>query len=294
MLTRIISAIIGGGVFLGVCFCGLLPSTIGITVLTAVAIIEFNRGYAKAFTALPADSSTPPPSKINALITWIGVLFPWFTYSALQSQPARVDRIALLLGILVLVLALRLRRPLRDEGVLGRLTYSYGLVGMAYLGLLFSSFVLLRGLPGRLQLTPLPEIDRGAWLMVFTATAVWATDSFAYFVGKAYGKRPFAPRISPAKTWEGFLGGLAGGLVAGLLFAQGIHVSLLHGAVVGLIAGVFGPLGDLFESALKRELNLKDFGSIMPGHGGILDRFDSLLFVTPLIYLYLHFVAKIG
>ncbi len=291
MLTRIISAIVGAVLFLVVCFCGLLPSTIGVTVLLAVAIIEFNRGYKRR----AGEDGKPAPVPLNALLTWIGLFFPWLTYSALKMhQPFQMERIALLQGALVLVLALRLRRAYRGEGILGQLRGSYGLVGMIYLGLLFSSFVLLRGLPGRLQLAGLPEFDQGAWLMVFTASAVWATDSFAYFVGKSFGKRRMAPEISPAKTWEGFLGGLVGGVVAGLLFALGIHASLGEGAVVGLIAGVFGPLGDLFESALKRELNIKDFGSIMPGHGGILDRFDSLLFVAPLIYLYLHFVAKIG
>lgn len=291
MLIRIISAVIGAVVFLTVCFCGLLPSTIGVTVLLFVAIMEFNRGYQKK----PIEQGQRSPLPLNSVLTVFGLLFPWLTYSAVQThQSLQIEKISLLQGALVLVLALRLRRAYRGEGILGQLQRSYGLIGMMYLGLLFSSFVLLRGLPGRLQLVGLPEFDRGAWLMIFTASAVWATDSLAYFVGKAFGKRKMVPKISPAKTWEGFLGGLMGGVIAGLLFAKGIHLSLSDGAMVGLIAGIFGPLGDLFESALKRELEIKDFGAIMPGHGGILDRFDSLLFVAPLIYLYLHFVAKIG
>ncbi|MCX6381778.1 MAG: phosphatidate cytidylyltransferase [Armatimonadetes bacterium] len=291
MATRIISGLIGVGVFLAVCFCGLLPSLIGVTVLTGLAIREFNRAYS---AEIPAESSNYVP--VNALLTWVGLLLPMLVYNALQNQvkqSERIEQFSLLLGVLVLVLAFRLRRAFRNEGVLGRLRKSFGIVGMAYVGMLFSSFILLRGISGHLTLRPFPEFDKGAWLMLFTAASVWSTDTFAYFIGKRFGKTPFAPTVSPAKTWEGFLGGFIGAVIVGLLCAQGIGVSLKHGAVVGLIAGTFGPLGDLFESALKRELSIKDFGGIMPGHGGILDRFDSLLFVTPLIYLYLHFIAKI-
>ncbi len=295
MVTRIISAVIGAIVFLTVCFCGQIPSLIGVTVLAALATWEFTRGYAKAFSQRTETDPPAPNLSANALVAWIGLIFPLITYNALRTQQtATTNQFAVLLGVLVLVLALRLRRAFRSEGVLGRLKNSYGIVGMMYVGMLFSSFTLLRALPGQLTLSPLPVFDLAAWLMLFTAASVWATDTFAYFVGKRFGKTPFAPKVSPAKTWEGFVGGFIGAIIVGVLCAKGIGISLQHGAIVGLIAGIFGPLGDLFESALKRELALKDFGSIMPGHGGILDRFDSLLFVTPLIYLYLHFIAKIG
>lgn len=294
MVTRIISGLVGMGVFLAVCFCGLLPSVIGVTVLAALAIREFNRAYS---ANADADSPLSASQKLlNSLIACTGALFPFLVYNSLllqEKQAEQIDKFSLLLGFLALALAFRLRRAFREEGVLGRLKGSFGIVGMAYVGMLFSSFILLRGISGRLTLRPFPEFDKGAWLMLFTAASVWATDTFAYFVGKRFGKTPLAPAVSPAKTREGFLGGFIGAIIVGLLCAQGIGISLKHGAVVGLIAGIFGPLGDLFESALKRELSIKDFGGIIPGHGGILDRFDSLLFVTPLIYLYLHFAAKI-
>ncbi len=299
MVTRIISGLIGMGVFLAVIFCGQLPTLLGVTVLTGLAIREFNRAYtankSDAPPASDADSRASSSHKtINALVAGTGLLFPMLVYSSIQvKQVERTEQFSLLLGLLVLALAFRLRRAFRSQGVLGRLKNSFGIVGMAYIGMLFSSFILLRGIPGPLTLRPFPEFDKGAWLMLFTAASVWSTDTFAYFIGKWFGKTPLAPAVSPAKTWEGFLGGFIGAMIVGLLCAQGIGVSLKHGAVVGLIAGIFGPLGDLFESALKRELTIKDFGGIMPGHGGILDRFDSFLFVTPLIYLYLHFIAKI-
>ena len=127
--------------------------------------------------------------------------------------------------------------------------------------------------------------------MLFVAVCVWMTDTGAYLVGRKWGKHKLAPALSPNKTVEGSLGGLALALLTGALFGLWIHLPLRDGLAVGLIAGVMGQVGDLFESALKREIGIKDFGGIMPGHGGALDRFDSLLFVTPLAFCYLHFLA---
>ena len=123
--------------------------------------------------------------------------------------------------------------------------------------------------------------------MLCIAVCVWSTDTFAYFAGKAIGKHKLAPKLSPGKTIEGFVGGFIGAMAAGALFAHWIGLTWTNGIVIGAISGLIGPLGDLFESGLKRELGLKDFGTIMPGHGGVLDRFDSLMFVAPVAYLYL-------
>jgi phosphatidate cytidylyltransferase len=125
-------------------------------------------------------------------------------------------------------------------------------------------------------------------MMLFAAMGVWATDTFAYFVGWTVGKTPMAPVLSPGKTVEGAVGGLVGAVIVGLCFGLWIHLPWVHSLVGGVIAGLAGQIGDLFASALKREAGIKDFGRIMPGHGGILDRVDSLLFSIPLAYLYLR------
>ena len=124
--------------------------------------------------------------------------------------------------------------------------------------------------------------------MLFVAVCVWATDTFAYFVGRGCGKHKLSPILSPAKTVEGAIGGLLGAVGVGIIFGLWIHLPIFRAVGVGLIAGIVGQIGDLFESALKRELGIKDFGSVMPGHGGALDRFDSLLFVAPFAYLFLN------
>ncbi|MGH2820454.1 MAG: phosphatidate cytidylyltransferase [Actinomycetota bacterium] len=127
-----------------------------------------------------------------------------------------------------------------------------------------------------------------ALLMAFIITAA-ADDIVAYFVGTRFGRRRMAPSISPAKSWEGFAGGLAGALVAGALAGAVVPVlSPLHGLGLGAICGVAAPAGDLVESLAKRELGIKDSGRLLPGHGGFLDRLDGILFCAPAALAYLH------
>lgn len=115
---------------------------------------------------------------------------------------------------------------------------------------------------------------------------VWTSDTFAYLVGKSIGKRKLFERISPNKSWEGFIGGVFFAIVAGGIIAYVSNESILNYALLGAIIGVFGTIGDLIESMLKRSLKIKDSGKLIPGHGGILDRIDAVLFVIPLVYLF--------
>ena len=132
----------------------------------------------------------------------------------------------------------------------------------------------------------------GFLLTIFLLLVIWAADVFAYLIGRKLGKRLLAPKISPKKTVEGAMGGLAGSILVGALFMIFAplppHLGWLHGALLGLICGVTGMLGDLIESAMKRNAGVKDSGDLLPGHGGILDRFDSLFFTAPFFFIYLH------
>jgi len=123
---------------------------------------------------------------------------------------------------------------------------------------------------------------------------VWASDVAAYFGGRAFGKRKLFPRISPKKTWEGAISGLLGAITAGALIYLVYHnlnifnsLDLKDWLVLGTITAVFGITGDLVESMLKRSVNIKDSGNLLPGHGGFLDRFDAFIFAIPFAYLYL-------
>ena len=120
---------------------------------------------------------------------------------------------------------------------------------------------------------------------------IWVNDSFAFFIGKNLGKRKLFESVSPKKTVEGFFGGVLFSLIAAFILSYFCDfLSLTNLIVISLIASILGTAGDLVESKFKRQANTKDSGTIMPGHGGILDRLDSLLFVAPFVYLYIHYL----
>ncbi len=283
MLTRTVTAIFGIALFLGCCFAGQVPFLIATIVVAAIATSELIA--AEGSGPLPASDRLPSP--FNAALAWWALILPAAAFWAAASSPAAAKTFAICAMCTVAFCLVRLRIAAQGRPALGAARSRYGLFGLFYIGAGLGAFALLRGTPGKLAVGPFPIADRGAWVMLFVAVCVWATDTFAYLVGRAVGKRKLAPRLSPGKTVEGSLGGLVGAVVAGLVFAHALQIVPIHGAMIGLIAGTLGQAGDLFESALKRELGIKDFGRLLPGHGGALDRFDSLLFAAPIAWIYL-------
>jgi phosphatidate cytidylyltransferase len=158
------------------------------------------------------------------------------------------------------------------------------LFGIMYLGWLGGHLVMLRELPAGAGADPV----LGAHMVFYTALVTWANDTGAYLAGVAFGRHPLLPRVSPKKTVEGAVGGLIGAALVGWLCARGfaVFVTPLVGALLGLVAGLAAQVGDLVESLLKRDAGTKDSAELIPGHGGILDRFDSLLFTVPVTYYY--------
>ncbi len=146
-------------------------------------------------------------------------------------------------------------------------------LGAAYPGLLLAALIPLRKLP------------RGEWWILLAVTVTWLNDTFAYFVGRAFGRRKLYERISPSKTWEGALGGALGSILGAVAVAR-LWIPELPpwaAALIGAGAAVLGPVGDLSESMLKRAFGAKDSGRLLPGHGGLLDRIDALLFNAPFV-----------
>ncbi len=154
-------------------------------------------------------------------------------------------------------------------------------VGLAVLGTAYPGFLLA-------ALVPLRQFRNGQWWIILALAVTWLNDSCAYFVGRAFGRHKLYERISPSKTWEGFIAGAIGS-IAGALIVQ--HVWLADqlpgwgAAIIGAGAAFLGPLGDLSESMLKRAFGAKDSSHLLPGHGGILDRIDALLFNAPFVLL---------
>jgi phosphatidate cytidylyltransferase len=133
----------------------------------------------------------------------------------------------------------------------------------------------------------------GGWTVLALFISIWVCDSAAYFAGRAWGRHKLFPRVSPNKSWEGAAAGFLAAVLAFLATRALVlpYMSPATAIVCGVIVGLFGQLGDLAESLLKRDAGVKDSSALIPGHGGVLDRFDSLLFVSPLVFLYLDFIV---
>lgn len=160
-----------------------------------------------------------------------------------------------------------------------------------YLGLLFSHFTLLREITTQTVsfagVNNMPLGEAFLWMVLF---GTWASDTFAYFVGSACGKRKLCPAVSPKKSVEGALAGFLGCILVVMgIGVCGLGLSVFKVLVLAIIIAIFAPLGDLVESIWKRYFNIKDSGKIFPGHGGVLDRFDSLLFAVPLAYYFIYY-----
>jgi len=153
-------------------------------------------------------------------------------------------------------------------------------VGVAVLGAAYPGVLLA-------SLVPLRQLPRGEWWILLAVTVTWLNDTVAYFAGRALGRRKLYERISPSKTWEGAAGGAAGSIAGALVVRQAWlpEVPIWGAALIGAGAAILGPLGDLSESMLKRAFGAKDSGRLLPGHGGLLDRIDALLFNAPFVLL---------
>lgn len=146
-----------------------------------------------------------------------------------------------------------------------------------------------------LTLIPYHNGTYQVWLIIGVFILIWANDSFAYLIGKNFGKRKLLERISPKKTVEGFIGGFVGTFLAGFLIFNYTHLlSLGTWFSLAIIVSVLGTFGDLIQSKFKRQAGVKDSGSLMPGHGGIYDRLDSIVFVSPFIYAFLEIIDYVS
>lgn len=154
--------------------------------------------------------------------------------------------------------------------------------GLTYLGILGSHLISLRQLPD------------GLWWFMLIMPIAWLADSGAFFIGSRFGKHRIAPRLSPKKSWEGYLGGVLTGIASGILFSYlwGLvspAMTLSRGLIAGIVLSVFPTLGDLGESMLKRQFGVKDSGNLLPGHGGVLDRLDSWIWAAAIGYYLILF-----
>lgn len=149
-----------------------------------------------------------------------------------------------------------------------------------------SSALLLIALPLTYALRLQASGADGPRLLMFVLVITWVGDTAAYFVGRAIGKHPFAPVLSPKKSWEGAIASLLGALVVAIAFARFLTIPLSHLLAMAAVGNAAGQAGDLLESAYKRSAGVKDSGSLLPGHGGVLDRIDALILAIPVVWYY--------
>ena len=215
--------------------------------------------FAEQWSAARADS-------LRSLADWI--------------QIGREPRVTLDLVLVAFVLgmaaiALATRRALAE--VLPAVSLSAG--ALIFIVVPFSAVVRLDG-----------PANIGRQLLLFTLVVVWVGDTAAYFVGRAVGRTKMAPQLSPGKTWEGAAANVIGSLAVGVIFSRWIQIDPLHMVAMGGLASVAGQAGDLLESAYKRSAGVKDSGTILPGHGGVLDRIDALILAAPAVWYYFEWV----
>ncbi|AIS52494.1 phosphatidate cytidylyltransferase CdsA [Thermoanaerobacter kivui] len=254
---RVISAIVGLPILFFVLIKGGAFLTAALIILSIIGLNEF-------YNATKQIGIRPVK-----IFGYLSVLVIYF----LENKLWNFDILVIISMILLLLLLTNRKYTIKD--------YALTLMGIIYIPVFF------------LYIEKIREIPNGMYIVWFIFIVSWMTDTFAYFTGRFFGNHKLIPSISPKKTVEGAIGGIIGSIVGcvifALLFPQS-NVSLYLGVVIGLLGSLVAQIGDLVASAIKRNCYIKDFGKIIPGHGGILDRFDSILFVSPFIYFFFQYI----
>lgn len=267
-MNNLLKRTLFGGIFVGILIFGILFSKISFIILFWVimnlSIFEFNRLI-----------------KMESAFTYIlgNLLFIFANALNVNEIPSRMlseyAGIALFLGFFATFISILFSKKEEAVDQLGKKFLS-----VVYIALPYTLIVMIPFLNNEYQYVNTTIL--GVFILV------WVNDTFAYLIGSSFGKHKLLVRISPNKTWEGFLGGIIFTILGAYVLAHFFTtLSFVNWLVFALIVSTFGVLGDLIESMFKRQAGVKDSSNIIPGHGGILDRMDSVIFSAPFIFLYL-------
>lgn len=263
MKQRIITGVVAAALFIPFVVYGGIPFAILMSIIAVIGFYELLKMRNISIFSVPGLIGTVALLMLVIPTDWSKKIIGFLNY---ESNLMIVYGISILL--LIYIVLVKNKMTFDEVGFM--------LLGAFYVGLGFHYFIETR--------------FEGLDYVIFILLVVWTTDSGAYFVGRKLGKNKLWPEISPKKTIEGSVGGI----VIAVLFAVAMQLiypfasSWTQLIVVTIVASIIGQMGDLVESAIKRHYGVKDSGNILPGHGGILDRFDSLLFVAPLLH-FVHF-----
>ncbi|MGB9678636.1 MAG: phosphatidate cytidylyltransferase [Thermoanaerobacteraceae bacterium] len=257
--TRIISAVVGLPLLFFVIIKGSMFLEFALILLSIFALNEFYNCCKNLDTH---------PVKIIGYISAILIYI-------FNNYITDFELISLLIIIIMPIMLFNKKYNIKDV--------SMTLIGILYIPVFFLYIMKIR------------EMNHGIYLVWFVFIVSWFTDTFAYFTGVYFGKTKLIPSISPHKTIEGSIGGLLGSIIGSIIFLlifPDIKLSIYLTVILSLTGSIVAQTGDLVASAIKRNCHLKDYGNIIPGHGGILDRFDSIIFVSPFIYFFLNIFIK--
>lgn len=258
---RVLSAVVGIPIALYIFYLGSTPFLISIILLTVI-------GQKEMLNIL--DKKNVYSFKFLIILSGIVLCISAYYLSQLY-----------LTGVLILFMFIMFIMFIANFPKMSLEELGLNFLVILYPGLLFSQFILLRNIS-----------EQGFIYILLAFIITWSSDTFAYFSGRTLGKRKLAPRISPAKTIEGSIGGIIGATVVAVLFNFSYPIfPMCLAFALGIVGSVLAQLGDLIESAIKRLGNVKDSGNLIPGHGGVLDRFDSVLVLAPVFYYILVLIG---
>lgn len=256
----------------------------GILLLVIAFLTIFSGGYVLFFTlfciSLIGMQELYKAMKVGKrsfnILEIAGYLCAVLYYCAMLLDFERYGMMALILGLVILMFVYVFAYPKFEAGEVMSAFF-----GVIYVAVMLSFIYLTRGLDGGVY---------HVWLIFICS---WGCDTCAYCVGMLIGKHKMAPVLSPKKSVEGAVGGVAGAALLGVLYAWATHGAMAEYALICAIGALISMVGDLAASAIKRNQGIKDYGKLIPGHGGILDRFDSVIFTAPVIYFLAKFVLGI-
>ncbi len=278
VLEKVLGAIAFGLIFLGTLVLGALPFAIGMSIVALIGAIEL-------FSIFETKGESTPTAAVIGILAAVAYVM-LAHYEPIESF-GYVTFFLVMLSFAWYMIVLRHVKPTKAIAM----TIFVPLLT----GFCLAHLVLLRDFAGLTN----PNPNNGFWVIIFIIVVIWIYDIFAWMIGRKIGRHKMAPSISPNKSWEGTAAGTVGALAGAVVLRQIIQwilgankfswFSIWVALAIGAIVCVLGPLGDLSESLMKREYGVKDTGKLIPGAGGIMDRFDSTMLTAPAVFYFLYY-----
>lgn len=289
LIKRIIVAVIGIPIAIGLIYAG------GYVFL--LAIILFSNLVLWEFYQLPTTKNVQPNSFFGLVFNSVFLALV-FLFS--QDTDNYIPALKPLVLVIFIFPMIEFLIQIFSKSSNTTTNASVTIAGAVWVSFSFASLIAIRFFPNlssSLNLVSMPisptyrflNEEKIAWFFIAILASIWICDSFAYFVGKAIGRHRLAPKVSPNKTIEGAIAGVVGAFVGFYLsdIVFSLHIPIIYMVIFTGVVGIVGQIGDLAESKIKRDYGVKDSSNILPGHGGLLDRFDSIMFVFPTILIFL-------